>query len=90
MAKEMKAADKKAVDKKTADKKAKKENRFSLIRYFREMFGEVKQLTWLTGKELLSHTVAVFVFVIVMAVVIYVLDLAFGSGMGALESIKIG
>ena len=90
MAKEMKAADKKDVDKKTADKKAKKENRFSLIRYFREMFGEVKKLTWLTGKELLSHTVAVFVFVIVMAVVIYVLDLAFGSGMGALESIKIG
>ena len=89
-AKAQKAADKKAVDKKTADKKAKKENRFSLIRYFREMFGEVKKLTWLTGKELLSHTVAVFVFVIVMAVVIYVLDLAFGSGMGALESIKIG
>ena len=90
MAKEMKAADKKAVDKKTADKKAKKENRFSLIRYFREMFGELKKLTWLTGKELVSHTVAVFVFVLAMALIIYVLDLGFSSGMGALESINIG
>ena len=91
MAKEMKAADKKAVDKKTADKKAKKENRFSLIRYFREMFGEVKKLTWLTGKELLSHTVAVFVFVIVgLVFVLSGSDRAVGSDWVAFESIKIG
>jgi len=68
-------------------KKPKKERRFHPIRYFREMFGEVKKLTWLTKKELVSHTVAVFVFVIVMAIIIGVLDLAFGAGMGALSSI---
>ena len=44
-------------------KKPKKERRFHPIRYFREMFGELKKLTWLTGKELVSHTIAVFVFV---------------------------
>ena len=83
------ANEKKAVEKK-ADKKSKKERRFHPIRYFREMFGEVKKLTWLTGKELVSHTIAVLVFVLAMALVIYVLDLAFSGVMGALESINIG
>lgn len=82
-----------ATTEKKTDKKVtkdKKERRFHPIRYFREMFGELKKLTWLTGKELLSHTVAVVVFVLVMAALIYVLDLAFSSGIGALTSLKIG
>ena len=54
------------------------------------MIGELKKLTWLTGKDLLTHTVAVFVFVLAMAAIIYVLDLGFSSGMGALESINLG
>ncbi len=82
------ATTEKKTDKKV--KKDKKERRFHPIRYFREMFGELKKLTWLTGKELLSHTVAVVVFVLAMAALIYVLDLAFSSGIGALTSLKIG
>ena len=61
-----------------------------LIRFFREMIGEVKKLTWLSGKELFSHTLAVVVFVLGMALIIYVLDLTFSSGFGALNKIKIG
>ncbi len=61
-----------------------------LIRFFREMTGEVKKLTWLSGKELFSHTLAVIVFVLAMAALIYLLDLAFSSGFGALSSINIG
>ena len=61
-------------------KKPKKERRFHPIRYFREMFGELKKLTWLTGKELVSHTIAVFAFVLAMALIIYVLDLGFSTG----------
>ncbi len=61
-----------------------------LIRFFREMIGEVKKLTWLSGKELFSHTLAVIVFVLAMALIIYVLDLIFSSGFGALSNIKIG
>jgi preprotein translocase subunit SecE len=80
----------KTAEKTVEKKKPKKERRFHPIRYFREMFGELKKLTWLTGKDLLSHTIAVFVFVIAMALVIYVLDLGFSSGMGALESIHLG
>ena len=55
-----------------------------------EMIGEVKKLTWLSGKELFSHTLAVVVFVLAMALLIYILDLAFSSGFGALSNIKIG
>ena len=72
---------------KKAVAKPKKERRFHPIRYIREMIGEVKKLTWLTRKELLTHTVAVFVFVIAMALIIYVLDLVFGEGLGLLANL---
>ena len=61
-----------------------------LFRFLREMVGEVKKLTWLSGKELFSHTLAVVVFVLAMALLIGLLDLAFSSGFGALSRIKIG
>lgn len=83
----MAAKDNKPEAKKNDSKAGKK---FNLFRYFKEMIGEVKKLTWLTKSELLSHTVVVFVFVIVMALIIYALDFLFGTGVGALESIKIG
>ena len=54
------------------------------------MYGEVKKLTWLTGKELVSHTIAVFVFVLAMALIIYLLDLGFSGVMSTLESINVG
>lgn len=84
----MAAKENKPEAKKSENKGGKK--RFNIIRYFKEMIGEVKKLTWLTKSELVSHTVVVFVFVIVMAIIIYVLDFLFGTGIGALESIKIG
>ncbi|MBQ1771223.1 MAG: preprotein translocase subunit SecE [Clostridia bacterium] len=75
---------------KTSDKGQKGLSRFRVVRYLQEMVGEVKKLTWLTKKELVSHTVAVFVFVIAMALIIYALDFVFSTGIGALESINIG
>lgn len=61
-----------------------------LIRFFREMNGEVRKLTWLSGKELFSHTLAVVAFVLAMAAIIYLLDLSFSSGFGAISNINIG
>ncbi|MBQ6426192.1 MAG: preprotein translocase subunit SecE [Clostridia bacterium] len=75
---------------KNQDKGQKGLSRFRIVRYLQEMIGEVKKLTWLTKKELVSHTIAVFVFVIAMALIIYVLDFIFSTGIGALESIHIG
>ena len=75
---------------KNQDKGQKGLSRFRIVRYLQEMIGEVKKLTWLTKKELVSHTIAVFVFVIAMALIIYALDFVFSTGIGALESINIG
>ncbi len=61
-----------------------------ITRYFREMFGELKKLTWLSGKDLFSHTLAVLVFVVGMALLIYLLDTIFGFGFSAISKIKIG
>jgi preprotein translocase SecE subunit len=61
-----------------------------LVRYFREMLGELKKLTWLSGQDLVSHTAAVLVFVLGMAVLIYVLDLVFSTGFSAISKITIG
>ena len=79
-----------ATTEKKAVAKPAKERKFHPIRYFREMFGELKKLTWLTWKELASHTAAVLVFVLAMAALIYVLDLAFGGAFGAISRIKLG
>ena len=61
-----------------------------LMRYLREMIGELKKLTWLSGKELFSHTLAVVTFVVVMAAVIYLLDTTFSAGFKLIDKINIG
>ncbi|MDO4543632.1 MAG: preprotein translocase subunit SecE [Clostridia bacterium] len=73
-----------AVEKK---QKQKKERRFHPIRYLKEMWGEVKKLSWLSKKDLAKHTLAVIAFVLMMATVIWLLDLGFGKGVQGLLSI---
>ena len=48
-------------------------------KFFKEVAAEVKQLTWPTGKELLNYCLAVVCFVALMALIIGLLDLAFGT-----------
>lgn len=76
---------KKSTDKKPA--KAKSARRFRPLHYFKEVYGELKKLTWPTGKELVSHTGAVFAFVIGIAILIGVLDLVFSQGVSLIASI---
>jgi preprotein translocase subunit SecE len=45
---------------------------------FKNMYHELKKVTWPTKKELLNYSVVVFVFMIVMGVIIGVID--FGAG----------
>lgn len=72
MAKDLAKVDKKDV-KKTSKKK------FNLGTYLKEMWGEVKKLTWLSWKELAKNTGVVIVVVLAITLVIYVLDFAFGK-----------
>lgn len=50
-----------------------------LGKFFKEVIAEVKQLSWPTGKELLNYCLAVVCFCALMALIIGLLDLAFGS-----------
>lgn len=77
------------VEKKDTNKPVKqtKTRRFRPIQYMKEVFAELKKLTWPTPRELTSHTVAVLVFVLGIAVIIGVLDLAFSQGLNLLATI---
>lgn len=72
-----------------ANEVAKKEpsKRFKLKTYLKEMMGEVKKLTWLSGKDLVKNTAMVLVFVLVMSGVIWVLDYAFSAGVKGLANV---
>lgn len=60
-------------------KKPKKQRKFRLGTYLKEMWGEVKKLTWLSPKELIKNTGVVIVVVLAITLVIYVFDFAFGK-----------
>ena len=67
------------------ENKEKKTGRFG--HFFKEVSGEVKKLSWPTKKEIVSYTLTVIAFILLMAVVIYALDLVFGEGLGLLASL---
>ena len=67
------------------ENKEKKTGRFGQC--FKEVSGEVKKLSWPTKKEIVSYTLTVIAFILLMAVVIYALDLVFGEGLGLLASL---
>ena len=64
-----------------------KKNRVSMRQFFKEVSGEVKKLSWPTKKELASYVLTVIAFIILMAIIIYVLDLVFGKGLGLLANL---
>ena len=56
------------------EKKEKKPNFFvragkAIGRYFKEVVGEVKKLSWPTKKELINYSLAVLAFVALMAAI---------------------
>ncbi len=72
-------------------KKEKKPNLFARIgRYFKDVVGELKKVTWPTPKELVNYTLTVLAFIVIFAVIIGVLDFAFGEGFTALGGISGG
>ena len=47
--------------------------------YFREMKAELKKVVWPTPKQLVNNTVAVIAFVLIFAIIVFVLDVCFDS-----------
>ena len=48
-------------------------------RYFKEMKTELKKVVWPTPKQLINNTVAVIAFVLIFAIIVFVLDVCFDS-----------
>lgn len=59
-------------------------------KFFREVYGELKKVTWPTGKELVSYTATVLVFIFLIALMIGVLDFGFGKGFAVLSNVNLG
>lgn len=73
------------MDNVTKPKKEKKKGR--IRQFFKEVWGEVKKLSWASKKDLLHYVLAVLAFIAVMSVIIYACDLLFGQGMTLLSSL---
>ena len=67
-----------AEQKKIAKQKNKKQKR-SLIRFLKDVWGEVKKVTWPSRSDLFKTTFAVIVFIAVFAVIVGLMDLGFGT-----------
>lgn len=51
----------------------------AVIAYFRDSFEELKRVTWSTRDEIIQATETVIVFVIMMTLLMWVLDVLFRS-----------
>ena len=64
--------------KKIAKQKNKKKRR-GPIRFFKDVGGELKKVTWPTGKDLMKTTVSVIIFIAIFAVIVYGIDTGLGA-----------
>ena len=48
-------------------------------RKFKEMYFELKKVTWPTKKDMINYSVVVLVFIVIMGVIIGVIDLGAGK-----------
>ena len=60
------------------ESKEKKESK-QKSRFFKDMKAELKKVIWPSGKELANNTIVVLSMVIIVAVIIFVLDITFES-----------
>ena len=67
-------------------KKKKKKNKKTFLKGFK---AELKKVTWPTPKQLVNNTVAVITIVLITAIIVFVLDLAFEAiNKNGVEKIK--
>ena len=60
-----------------AKKTEKKPNR--IARWFKDLRGELKKVTWPTKKDMINYSIVVLVFIVIMGVIIGVIDLGAGK-----------
>jgi len=62
-----------------AAKVANRKKRKSPARFFKDVYSELKKVTWPTFKDLMKYTGAVIAFILVLAVIVGVMDYGFQS-----------
>lgn len=70
--------EKKEQAQKKAAKARKKKNRRGIGRFFKDIWSELKKVTWPTKKELLNYTLAVIAVIVGAAAVIGLVDFGLG------------
>jgi len=55
-----------------------------IVRFVKDVIVELKKVTWPSRKNLISYTIAVIVFVIIMMAVIYGIDSGAAAGIKAI------
>ena len=51
----------------------------AVMRFLREAKSELKKVTWPTRRELIAHTIVVFIAVVLSAILIWVIDSIFAG-----------
>lgn len=75
----------KTTDKKAAAKKSEKKRKFNIVKTFKDMWAELKKVTWPSRKELIRQSVVVVVFVLILTIVVGLMD----AGLSALLKLVI-
>ena len=75
----------KTTDKKAVAKKSEKKRRFNIVKTFKDMWAELKKVTWPSKKELIRQSLVVVVFVLVLTIVVGLMD----AGLSALLKLVI-
>lgn len=60
-------------------KKKNKKKRRTPARYFKDMWSELKKVTWPSKKDLVSYSLAVIAFIVVMGIVTGLFDFGLGK-----------
>lgn len=71
--------ERKAEKQKKLAKQKKKKKRRSPIRFLKDVWGEVKKVTWPTKEDLFKTTFAVIIFIAIFAVVVGLMDFGLGT-----------
>lgn len=72
-------------DKKAAAKKSEKKSKFHPVKTFKEMWSELKKVTWPSKKDLIRQSTVVVVFVLILTVLVGLID----TGLSALLKLII-
>ena len=62
----------------------KKKSGNKIVRFFKELKSELKKVVWPSKGQVIKNTLIVIAAVIIIGIIIWVLDLAFGFGISKL------